>query len=71
MYKIQLLTRLAGPEGNFNPGAILELEQEKAEALINGGYALLIEKPKIEIKEEISQEVKEEVKQEIKPKKAR
>ncbi len=41
--KVKLLTLMAGPEGTFSPGAVLDLEAEKAKVLVAGGYAILLE----------------------------
>ena len=41
--KIKLITLMAGPEGTFSPGSLLDLEKSKAEALINGKYAISME----------------------------
>lgn len=37
--KVKLRTTMAGPEGSYQAGTIINLPDEKAEALINGGYA--------------------------------
>lgn len=41
--KVKLITLMAGPEGTFSPGAVLNLESEKAIALVTGGYAISLE----------------------------
>ena len=49
--KVKLLTLMAGPEGSFSPGSLLDVEKTKAEALINGKYAVFMEpepEPEIE-----------------------
>lgn len=47
--KIKLITLMAGPEGTFSPGSLLDVEKTKAEALINGKYAVSMEpEPEIE-----------------------
>ena len=57
--KIQLLTRMAGPEGNYSPGSTIDVENGKQ--LVESGYAISLEPEK----------TKEEPKKEIKkPKKA-
>ena len=62
---IKLLTRAAGPEGNYPPGSIVSYDEKEAAKLIKGGYAVAIDEPKI------VEPQKEEPKQEIKkPKKA-
>lgn len=45
--KIQLVTRMAGPEGNFPPGTILELDEKQAKPLIDGGYAVRLDIRKV------------------------
>lgn len=62
MYKIKLLSRMAGPSGNYPEGSILETDKTQALELINGGYAQALE-PIVE------EEPKEEVK--LPPKKKR
>lgn len=48
--KIKLLTLMAGPEGTFPPGSLLDIEEIKAKALINGKYAVSMEpEPEIEM----------------------
>ena len=37
--KIRLITLMAGPEGVFPPGSVIEVSPEEARALIAGGYA--------------------------------
>ena len=36
---IKLLSRMAGPEGNYPPGTVIEVENEIGMQLINGGHA--------------------------------
>ncbi len=63
--KIQLITRAAGPEGNYSPGSIVSYDEKEAAKMIKGGYAVAIDEPKI------VEPQKEEPKKEIKkPKKA-
>lgn len=38
--KVKMVTLAAGPEGMLRPGAEIDLPQEKAMALIEGGYAV-------------------------------
>ena len=45
--KIQHLTRYAGPDGNYPPGFVREAADAAAIALINGGYAICLDEPKI------------------------
>ncbi len=37
--KIRLITLMAGPEGVFPPGSVIEVSPEEARALVAGGYA--------------------------------
>lgn len=37
--KVKFLTLACGPEGNFNIGAVADLPEDKAQALVDGGYA--------------------------------
>ncbi|OAN53890.1 hypothetical protein A6A04_13440 [Paramagnetospirillum marisnigri] len=37
--KIRLKTTMAGPDGSFQPGQIVDFERGRAYALIEGGYA--------------------------------
>ena len=46
--RIKLITRIAGPEGNYPPGFVIEMADKIAQALINNGYAISLEEPKIE-----------------------
>jgi len=63
--KIQLTSRMAGPEGNYPPGSVIDCDENKAAQMIKGGYAVAIDEPKI------VEPQKEEPKKEIKkPKKA-
>lgn len=41
--KMRLKTLMAGPEGVFPPGSVIEASPEEAEALIAGGFAELVE----------------------------
>ena len=43
--KVRLKTLMAGPEGVFQPGSVVDLESDHAEALISGGYAERMERP--------------------------
>lgn len=44
---IKLLTRMAGPDGNYSPGSIVSCDEKKANVMIKGGYAVAIDEPKI------------------------
>lgn len=37
---VKLINRMAGPEGNYPPGFLLETGKDTATALIKGGYAV-------------------------------
>lgn len=37
---VKLLKRMAGPEGNYPPGSVLNLDNENAKHLIDSGYAI-------------------------------
>lgn len=39
MMAVRLLTLLAGPEGVFHPGEVLQLSDEAAQQLVRAGYA--------------------------------
>ena len=43
--KIRLITLMAGPEGVFPPGSVIEVSPEEARALIAGGYAEPVPRP--------------------------
>lgn len=45
---IRHVTRYAGPDGNYEPGFVRELESRAAVELINGGFALCLDEPKQE-----------------------
>jgi len=43
MKKVKLLTTMAGPEGCFVPGQVIDVDEKKAKELISGGYAEAVE----------------------------
>ncbi len=43
--KIRLITLMAGPEGVFPPGSVIEVSPEEARALIAGGFAEPVNRP--------------------------
>jgi len=43
--KVRLKTLMAGPEGVFLPGSVIEVSSEEARALIAGGFAEPAEQP--------------------------
>lgn len=56
---IKLITRMAGPEGNFPSGSILNIAQIKEKQLIAGGYAMTLDTPEvIEVDEIKVEEIK-------------
>jgi len=48
MRAVKLLTTMAGPGGCYHPGDVVSLPAEKAEILINGGYAEAVKLTAIE-----------------------
>jgi hypothetical protein len=51
--KIRLKTLMAGPEGVFPPGSVIEVSPEEARALIAGGYAEAVPRPAAQEKDEL------------------
>lgn len=45
--KIRLLTRAAGPQWNEGAGAVLDVPETQAALLIQGGYAVAVEKRRL------------------------
>jgi hypothetical protein len=43
--KVRLKTLMAGPEGVFHSGSVIDLPKEEAEALISKGYAEPFDQP--------------------------
>jgi hypothetical protein len=43
--KVKLKTLMAGPEGVFQPGSVIDLDMDEADSLIFVGYAEPIEHP--------------------------
>jgi hypothetical protein len=43
--KVRLKTLMAGPEGVFPPGSVIDLDASEADALIAAGYAERLERP--------------------------
>lgn len=41
--KIQLLKRMAGPEGNYPSGSVIDVKDNEAKGLVVGGYAISLE----------------------------
>jgi hypothetical protein len=41
--KLKLISRMAGPDGNFPPGSVLALDEKTGIALVAGGYAESLE----------------------------
>jgi hypothetical protein len=55
--KIKLISRMAGPDGNYPPGSVIDVEEDKAIRLVSGGYAEALEpvaKPESAPKKETS-----------------
>jgi hypothetical protein len=50
--KIRLKTLMAGPDGVFPPGSVIEVSPEEARALIAGGYAESVPRPAVAPKAE-------------------
>jgi hypothetical protein len=42
--KVRLKTLMAGPEGVFGPGSVIDLDTDQAEALVSAGYAERLER---------------------------
>lgn len=42
---VKMLTRMAGPTLNAEPGQVLQLPDEAARKLVNGGYAVMVAAP--------------------------
>lgn len=45
MRKVRINSLMAGPDGCFRPGAEITVSEEKAEALVTGGYAEYLDQP--------------------------
>lgn len=43
MVQVTLLSRMAGPGGNFSPGAVIWVGEPVADQLVAGGFALRID----------------------------
>lgn len=43
--KLKLLTLMAGPDGTYNAGQIVDMTEAQAKELIQGGYAVACEMP--------------------------
>ncbi len=48
MRKVKLMTLKAGPEGVFQPGQVLSVENEEGQQLVDGGYAVWADLPEKE-----------------------
>ena len=46
--KVRILQRMAGPNGNYPPGAILDLPEDEARRLIGGRSAIAVDLPSVE-----------------------
>jgi len=67
--KIRMLTLMAGPDGVLAPDQVVNLPKEKAQALIEGGFAVAFEKQKAEGKPEAAAVEPPETTAKPKPKK--
>lgn len=45
--RVKMKSTMCGPGGNFNAGQIAEFDDEQAQALIDGGYAEVIDRPRV------------------------
>lgn len=54
---IKLLTRMAGPEGNFPSGHILEVTDQKGKSLVKSGYAEIVGAETPVVEEEIEKPI--------------
>ncbi len=43
--KVKLKTLMAGPEGVFQPGSVIDLAMDEADSLVAAGYAELVDRP--------------------------
>jgi hypothetical protein len=43
--KVRLKTLMAGPEGVFVPGSVVDLDIDEAETLVSAGYAEPLDRP--------------------------
>jgi hypothetical protein len=43
--RVRLKALMAGPEGVFQPGSVVDLHIDEAEALVSAGYAEPVERP--------------------------
>lgn len=71
--KIKLITLMAGPEGTFSPGSVLDLTAKEAQAFVDLGYAISLESEpikKVKIESEPEPEQRP-AKKKVKPKKGR
>ena len=50
--KVKMITLSAGPDGIVRPGNVIEVKVTEGRALIKGGYAVEIDKPKGDKEEE-------------------
>lgn len=46
--RVKLKTTMAGPQGTFAAGAVVDLEDAQARDLITGGYAVPVQTGKVE-----------------------
>lgn len=43
--KIRMITRMAGPRGNCEPGGIVDVDPKEAKELVEGKYATYVDQP--------------------------
>ena len=43
--RIEMITQMAGPDGNASPGQIIDVDPQTAQALADGGYAVIVDNP--------------------------
>jgi hypothetical protein len=43
--KVRLKTLMAGPDGVFGPGSVVDIDIDQAEVLVSAGYAECLERP--------------------------
>jgi hypothetical protein len=43
--KVKLKTLMAGPEGVFQPGSVIDIDMDEADSLVAAGYAEPVDRP--------------------------
>ncbi len=54
--KVRMLTLMAGPDGILRPDQVVDLPKKKAQALIDGGFAVKVAAPKPKPKKQAAPE---------------